>query len=447
MTDAPSRTLPQLDFFLPLNRKAVTKDAEALSKALVEATGWLPASGTKATSRGRPKSRAKDAAALVAIVADILAGTQKARDRLFYRSVSPNTFTGNIVGYRAFKAALDWLLERGWIVEKYKGFIKTTTFEGDALPGAKGFTTRWQATDKLFEFVEAEGFDCSKADEHFEAPDTQPLLDLKRTSWREGRDKITGKSVGFPQTRKTEAFEEEVRAINEFLSEQTYTGFKFQKLRRVFNGCDNPKTYGWDKGGRLYATGDKNFQSLSKQKRAKITINGEGIIELDVRASHLTIFYGLRKAELDVSIDPYKVRGVPRWLVKAWLVKAFGNGDTPTRYPKELYEEFREKNGKEISTVYPIRDVTEAVLRHHPILKGLRKSGLNSLKLMFVESQIFIGVMEHLRLWKGIPSLPLHDGLIVPQSAELAARNFIGDYYEHIAGIRPYIPGEDKWDL
>ena len=45
-------------------------------------------------------------------------------------------------------------------------------------------------------------------------------------------------------------------------------------------------------------------------------INGEPVVELDVKASFLTIFGGLRGMPVDLSADPYTIDGYPRYVMK-----------------------------------------------------------------------------------------------------------------------------------
>ena len=51
------------------------------------------------------------------------------------------------------------------------------------------------------------------------------------------------------------------------------------------------------------------YQSMPKEERAKITMNGEPVLEIDVRASYLTILYGImgnRRQPIRDLLDPVK---------------------------------------------------------------------------------------------------------------------------------------------
>jgi hypothetical protein len=70
-------------------------------------------------------------------------------------------------------------------------------------------------------------------------------------------------------------------------------------------------------GGRWYAVGNEgNYQLLSETERLRITIDGEPIVEADVRASHLSIMHGLLGQPLPEG-DPYGFPDVPRSVAKA----------------------------------------------------------------------------------------------------------------------------------
>jgi hypothetical protein len=46
-------------------------------------------------------------------------------------------------------------------------------------------------------------------------------------------------------------------------------------------------------GGRLYSYGEANNQQTELADRLKMTINGERVCEIDIRANYLTIFHAL----------------------------------------------------------------------------------------------------------------------------------------------------------
>jgi len=92
-------------------------------------------------------------------------------------------------------------------------------------------------------------------------------------------------------------------------------------------------------GGRLYSYGDYSYQLLSGEDRLRMTINGEPVCEIDIRASYLTIFHALYGERLDLIKDPYilpELGTEARGVVKMWITASFGNNAPLMKWPREL---------------------------------------------------------------------------------------------------------------
>ena len=70
--------------------------------------------------------------------------------------------------------------------------------------------------------------------------------------------------------------------------------------KRVFH--DNLNT-----SGRWYS--NNSFQTIAKEQRKNITINGKATVELDYSAIHPRILYCLEKKVVDKEFSPYAVGG------------------------------------------------------------------------------------------------------------------------------------------
>ena len=76
--------------------------------------------------------------------------------------------------------------------------------------------------------------------------------------------------------------------------------------KRVFNNNS------WQSHGRLYGG---RFQQLNETERSKLTINGEPVVELDIKSCHPTMAY----AEMGIdwyrqsNRDIYEATGVSEW--------------------------------------------------------------------------------------------------------------------------------------
>ena len=57
-----------------------------------------------------------------------------------------------------------------------------------------------------------------------------------------------------------------------------------------------------------------------------MTINGQPVAEIDIKASHLAIYSVLMGVSLPEGIDPHSVPGIPRLIVKRIVTAFFNNG-------------------------------------------------------------------------------------------------------------------------
>ena len=205
---------------------------------------------------------------------------------------------------------------------------------------------------------------------------------------------------------------------------------------RCFNCADDPN-FDWNKGGRLFAQRKSSYQAMKSSERAKLLIDGEAVAEIDVKASHLTIYYALRREFLDLSCDPYEIDGVPRDVVKLIITTAFGKGKLPTRWPQGALKQKKGSDEPPIAKGRVLRRDLAAILDRHPILRDLEASGLDWADLQYVEAEILIQAMLKLAREDGIPSLPVHDSLIVREGDVEKAMEVLSDGFEERVGIRP----------
>jgi hypothetical protein len=190
---------------------------------------------------------------------------------------------------------------------------------------------------------------------------------------------------------------------------------------RIFHNGDNPN-FLWNMGGRLYSQHFKDsYQVMSGEERLKMTINGEPVAEIDIRASYLTIFLSMHGIQLPEG-DPYALPGLGpelRDAVKKWMVATFGNSKPIVRWPKRMLQRSPELRQHRVSTI------AKAALTKYPTLKAwgqpLRNRTHGWADLMWMESNVMQSTMLELKREHRMPSLSVHDSLIVPaHSAETA---------------------------
>jgi hypothetical protein len=196
--------------------------------------------------------------------------------------------------------------------------------------------------------------------------------------------------------------------------------------------------------GRWYAAGsDGLYQTLPQEMRSALRIGGEAVVELDVKASHLTILRGLAGFPA-LERDPYQLPGVPRSAAKRWALETMGKGHPVTRWASKTPDADRAQD---------VRKVGEAMIAAHPYLAAPAEvvpaelvdrlgapqpDALVWYYLAAVEATGMTTAMRHLRE-VGVLSLPVHDSLIVPESAREAARQAIVTGFQAACGVAPEV--------
>jgi hypothetical protein len=194
------------------------------------------------------------------------------------------------------------------------------------------YAARFRATPALLRFCTEHGVEPAKAIDHFEFEYDLPKHPVERRARKLknffSSSEVVGKPMEFERTGKVEAMEASIRELNEFLAKQTLRGGLHQGYIRIFQNGDDPD-FSWNKGGRFYSQPfADSYQVISAGRRAKMTINGEPVAEIDISASYLTIFLSLHGIQLDTIKDPYDFTGLGtehRAAAKSWMVATFGS--------------------------------------------------------------------------------------------------------------------------
>jgi hypothetical protein len=369
---------------------------------------------------------------LMRFVGDLLrarAGT-KASGRI-YRPTGRSQFSDAPVNYDMFMRALDGLKALG-LVEHRKGRTLSRDTGFGFRVTVPGRAARFSPTPKLLKLAGEHGITSANVDNHFfPEPPTNPLVLRDYASGR-GQNKERGRIItNYTRTPKTERLERDVKELNEFLAGIKLTGGRHEGYQRIFNNC------AWDKGGRLYSVGDGNYQQLSEDKRLDMMINGEPVAEIDIRASHLTIYHAMVGEPLGDLGDPYARVGITRNVAKRWCVESLGNGSPKTKWSPEVIKEYREK-GQELPKA---RKVAEAMLEAFPALKRLKDQPQRDLwaDLQFQEAEAIIATMLILKRRYGVPSYSMHDGLLAPRGKWGLAKDVLAGEYRRVVGVEPML--------
>ncbi len=429
--------------YAPLTKRAVTENGHALIADVYQQIMTYEAGTRKRKRGGRAPAFVR---ALEAFVGDLLGalGRREHAAAWVYRSVTQRSFTNEAVKFRDFDAIRRALLALGLIEE-----ARAVHFWGNFGNGpfvSRRFATRFRATLQLQELAMTHGVSPCDASVHFinGLPD-HPLI-LRGGSHRapEGY-KIPGKVMQFDCTGSLAAMEQTLRDLNTFIDQFTLRGGTHRGYIRVFNVGDHP-AFNWDLGGRIYSLGDDSYQQMSSAGRLKMTIDGKPVCELDIKASYLTIFHALQEQPLDFdgNRDPYQLpelTSTPRDVVKAFITATFGNGQFPAKWSRKAVSDYKAETGVSLDKQYPFAQVREAVAAAYPLLAELREDKAQPpiwARLMYMESEALFQTMLALKD-VGVPSLSVHDSLVVPLDSEQRARGALSDLYRKATGAMPYV--------
>jgi hypothetical protein len=155
-----------------------------------------------------------------------------------------------------------------------------------------------------------------------------------------------------------------------------------------------------------------------------------------------------RACDEDAS-DPYAIDGFDRELIKLWVTQAIGRGNADAeRWSEGAREHYGLiAPGRTLARDFPIREVRAAALLRHPVLNELWQPEYFVHALNFHEREIISQAMRTLR-GQDVPSLPVHDCLMVPVGAAVAAQEALGqtfrNYLSDILGFSPTIEASMK---
>lgn len=448
---------------LTFDRRPVSAKAKALVVELVE---MLEAKEQEQGRRQRRRrQRAKDDFDMMVgqFAGELVAAVDRDTRPLLPCHRNANRLLEMGISYRVFDPVFVGLIEVGLIEIVHRGsYLRFEPLEPEAgstpSPSAasassvvlgRGRVTRIQPQEAFRELVRRHGIKPLSAARHFPRLGPPPPVLLRGCStWRYGA-KRPGRRMGVPRTPETTRLKAEVDELNTFIRAKRIEGVEGIELTgwtRIFNQGDQPG-FAWDCGGRLYARpGDATYQSLSQAERARLQIDGEAVVEIDIRASHLSILYALQGQSLashvrvfdehgfSTEADPYQVDDLPRAVVKSWVTITLGAGRPPRRWPRDAVTALREERGIDLKA-YRLAEVGRAILDRHPILQDL--DGISWAKLQFIESQAILATMLRLKRDHGIPALPVHDSLIVAQSAYWVADFLLAEELQRVTGQRP----------
>lgn len=215
-------------------------------------------------------------------------------------------------------------------------------------------------------------------------------------------------------------------------------------LRRVFK-------YSLELGGRFYTLGGFPYQTIKKEHRKLITIDGYPTKEVDFKAMHLNMLYAWAGIKLEQ--DPYVIEGLERDVVKA-LVLRFVNsenlGGFKSAVTKSAKPEFKHKMDCPIERAKIHPDSRKSFIEGLPdgitgeeahgylasayadIREYIAQENIG-LRLQNTDSRIMDVILVEL-CERGIVALPIHDSVIVKENDVPTAMEVMKKSYKDIMG-------------
>lgn len=380
--------------------------------------------------------------AVAAILADLLSIANQPDNQVLYRPRGVADFKGQRIGYRPCIDALNGLVTLG-LLHHSPGIWLGSHRQGE------GDTARYRAKPALLALALRYGITPGNWRSHF-IPAPRPsamahpvIVRGKRQFW-DKEDK--GKKLPIIKTDPAYlAAADQVNRINAYMAPQLITGCKHDGFIRIFNHGDQDG-FAYDMGGRLYSKASGvSYQNMEKHHRHDMRINGEPVVELDLRASFLTILYAQRGIAPDPLIDPYTFGPIPREVIKAWIAMTLGYDRFHSNWSDETVDKLIEDEGINLRKAYGIDSVRAAVIDEHPILQSWPNSTVRWQNLQYLESSAIIDAVEALGTGYGITALPLHDALLVQRSNIDTASEILADTFRERIGVVPVFKIKDRW--
>ena len=352
------------------------------------------------------------------IIGDLLIGYEQEANQWSYHEMYPAAFSDMSVGYKLFRSTVETLSNARLVVVAKGRNHKSFEFIEGVSTFKAGLATRFQPTSTLINLASVYNISKGSYQDHFVTQLPRKVIEV-RQSKKEGEG--SGRKMKPKQTKRFLEIEEQLKTINEFTSTFSFEGMRFSGFRRFFNEGDQ-LDFDYNHGGRLYHADGQGYIGMPKEKRSQIKIDGESIVEIDINASFLTIMHGLKQQPLPNREDIYAINNLPREVVKKWFAISFGAQKFHRQWLKGNLKDLKE-NCPDYRTWMTAKVVEQAVLEYFPFMADWSSGNIGWSNLMFIESEIIISTMLELMNDHNIPSLPVHDCIIVRKSdQELAMR-------------------------
>ena len=244
-------------------------------------------------------------------------------------------------------------------------------------------------------------------------------------------------------SKEAEAMRANLAAINALLGSTAIRGAgTIIGLRRSFR-------HSLRLHGRHY-TGHGTLQQASREERLRITFDGEFCAEVDVKASQLTVALGLAQHGLGPvgklpRRDLYRVNGIPRDIVKAWMVRTMGNGRATWKHwgdkPPPGSDQFKPAVvWAAVKPLYPFLEDLSTLVPSDLLatLPGDCHHWAGGQFVVGQEARIMAAAMSYC-VQRSVPVLPVHDSLVVAVSKVKVAEEALTGAFMALGGVVPHL--------
>ena len=338
-----------------------------------------------------------------------------------YKGVALGKTLPNILKIMAAEEMSFIEIEKGMTGERLLGEDLEFTY-------TQGRQTTIKAGEKLLSRLLAYGIT-------YEDIGTDPNEEVVLLRAKKRRNDDPARSLEYADTEATMTMRAELAAINahlraaDIICDTSSVNSCQRRLRRIFHDGD------FECGGRLYGG---FWQSMKSDDRLfDISIDGDGVIELDVGQAAVLILYGtIGETTPEGDLYDLSSAGIPiecRDGIKK-IINAMISASKPlTRMPKGAR--------KSIPTKFSLKDVQRAIDVAHPKLSHLWHRGIFG-KVWRIESDIMVRILMMLNA-EGVTALPIHDAILVADEHKELAGEVMRATYEAALGVTPKVSGKD----
>jgi hypothetical protein len=232
--------------------------------------------------------------------------------------------------------------------------------------------------------------------------------------------------------------------INAYVSFQHLENCPLYAFRRIFNN-GNDERHGYRQGGRIYGLG-RSYQNMRKEERRYIRINGEPIVEIDIKCCQPTILAALMGKPFEPNFFPYDGTEFDRDILKMFITQTLGGTGEANRWSSDSNEKWAKINSKRGRVTYPrlqqaapFGKVRAAAIKRWPLIGEWKNIHYKWYDLQFIESEVILKATHFLATERDICALPLHDALLVPQTKADEAERVLSQCFVEVVGVVPTI--------